>query len=110
MNKSKKRAKEEFFDKELEQELLKSVKKIIANKELLSKEIIRLNNLIKHKGIICKIYQDICILGKEQEHCPYCKKKWCDMKNINKTTNKNKNVAVIIPIIFSLLCIIFLIH
>jgi len=73
--KSKKRAKEDIFDAELEKELQSSVKRILSDKELLSKEIIRLDNLIKQKGIICKIYQDICILGKEKDHCPYCKKK-----------------------------------
>jgi predicted transcriptional regulator len=73
--KSKKRAKEDIFDAELEKELSLSVKRIIGDKQLLSKEIIRLDNLIKQKGIICKIYQDICILGKEKDRCPYCKKK-----------------------------------
>ncbi|MBI4980056.1 hypothetical protein HZC30_00695 [Candidatus Woesearchaeota archaeon] len=71
--KKRKRAKEDVFDEELEKELINSIKKIITNNELLGKEIIRLNNLVKKRGLICKLYQDRCILGKDKGSCPYCK-------------------------------------
>ncbi len=71
--KKRKRAKEDVFDEELEKELINSIKKIITNNESLGKEIIRLNNLIKKRGLICRIYQNKCILGKDKESCPYCK-------------------------------------
>ncbi len=71
--KKRKRAQEDVFDEELEKELINAIKKIISNKELLGKEIIRLNNLVKRRGLICKLYQNRCILGKDKESCPYCK-------------------------------------
>lgn len=71
--KSKKRAKEEIFDKAMEQELNLSIKNIIQDPELLKDEIIRLNNLLKSKGILCKIYKNICAL-KKSKTCCYCNK------------------------------------
>jgi len=72
--KKKKRAKEDFFDKEMEKELEKSVKNIIKDNNCLADEIIRLNNLSKTKGIVCKIYRDVCAL-KDSNKCCYCDKK-----------------------------------
>ncbi|PIN76456.1 hypothetical protein COV17_02395 [Candidatus Woesearchaeota archaeon CG10_big_fil_rev_8_21_14_0_10_36_11] len=72
-----KRAKGNFFDTELENELVKSVKNITKDHTTLAKEIIRLVNITKKKGIVCTMYQDICALGKgkEKNTCPYCKVK-----------------------------------
>jgi len=72
--KKQKRAKEEIFDPELEKELEKSVHKILKDHSCLSKEIIRLNDLVKKKGIICKVYNKICALSKDKINCPYCKR------------------------------------
>ena len=72
--KKQKRAKEELFDTVLEKELEISVKTIIADQSSLYSEIIRLNEIVKKRGIICKIYQDICALNKSKNDCPYCKK------------------------------------
>lgn len=73
--KSQKRAsKEEIFDKDLEEELEKSVRRIIKDEKSLSREIIHLDSLIKKKGIICNIYNKICALRKNK-NCPYCGKK-----------------------------------
>lgn len=72
--KKQKRAKEEIFDREMELELEKSVNKISKNKSHLANEIIHLNNLIKKKGIVCKIYNKICALKGNKVNCPYCKK------------------------------------
>ncbi|PIZ51521.1 hypothetical protein COY27_03425 [Candidatus Woesearchaeota archaeon CG_4_10_14_0_2_um_filter_33_13] len=72
--KSEKRAKDDFFDQELETELKKSVQRIIKNNEVLAEEIIRLNNLAKNKGTICKIYKEICALKGMKGNCAYCKK------------------------------------
>ena len=71
--KKKKRAKAEIFDKEMEKELEKSVDNIVKNNNTLGNEIIRLNDLLKKKGILCKIYKDICALSKCQK-CTYCNK------------------------------------
>jgi len=73
--KKKKRAKVEIFDKEMEQELEKSIEKIIKNHKSLANEIIYLNNQIKKKGIVCKIYNKICALNLDPKNCPYCRKK-----------------------------------
>ncbi len=73
--KKQKRAKVEIFDEEMEKELEKSVKKIIKDNHQLSTEIINLNNKIKEKGIICKIYKKVCALNNVKGDCPYCKKK-----------------------------------
>jgi len=71
--KKKKRAKEDFFDGEMERELAESVMRIVNDNNQLGDEIIRLCNLAKEKGIICRIYRDICAL-KGSENCLYCKK------------------------------------
>jgi len=71
--KKKKRAKEEIFDKEMEKELTISVKNIIKDNNNLGNEIIRLNNLLKNKGIVCKIYKNVCAL-KNSKTCSYCNK------------------------------------
>ncbi len=73
--KKQKRAKEEFFDQEMEKELDKSVGEIIKDYNCLAKEIIRLNELLKKKKIICKFFEDICALSKDKINCPYCQKK-----------------------------------
>ena len=74
--KTDKRAnKKDFFDEELNKELKKSVEKIIENNEVLAEEIIRLNNLAKEKGIVCKIYKEKCALNNTSENCAYCQKK-----------------------------------
>ncbi|MBT4935854.1 hypothetical protein HOL21_01605 [Candidatus Woesearchaeota archaeon] len=75
--KKAKRAKEDFFDAELEDELVKSVKTITKDHTALAKEIIRLSTLTKKKGIVCTMYKTICALGKGKENgtCPYCKVK-----------------------------------
>lgn len=73
--KKQKRAKVEIFDKEMEKELEKSVQRIIKNHKSLANEIIYLNNQIKKKGIVCKIYNKICALNVDPKNCPYCKKK-----------------------------------
>ena len=71
--KKQKRAKVEIFDKEMEKELEISVKKILKDNNNLGDEIIRLNNLLKKKGIVCKIYKNICAL-KNSKACCYCNK------------------------------------
>ena len=73
--KKDKRAKNDFFDEELNQELEESVKNIIKNNRVLAEEIIRLNNLAKEKGIICKIYKEKCALKGMEKDCSYCQKK-----------------------------------
>ena len=72
--KKQKRAKEEIFDQEMEKELTISVKKIIKDNNNLGDEIIRLNTLLKKKGILCKIYKKVCALKKSQK-CTYCNQK-----------------------------------
>ncbi len=72
--KSQKRAKEEIFDKEMEKELEKAVLRIKKNEDSLSQEIISLNNLAKSRGILCKIYHEVCILKKCKKQCTYCGK------------------------------------
>ena len=72
--KKQKRAKEEIFDKEMEKELEISVKNIIKDNNNLGDEIIRLNSLMKKKGIVCKIYKHVCAL-KKSKACCYCNKK-----------------------------------
>jgi len=72
--KKQKRAKEEIFDSEMEKELTDSVKNIIKDNNALAEEIIRLNNLMKKKGIVCKLYSKICALKNCKKVCPYCKK------------------------------------
>ncbi|MBT6773829.1 hypothetical protein HOA91_00515 [Candidatus Woesearchaeota archaeon] len=72
--KKQKRAKEEIFDQEMEKELEISVKNILKDNNNLGDEIIRLNNLMKKKGIVCKIYKNVCALKKSQK-CTYCNKK-----------------------------------
>ena len=72
--KKQKRAKEEIFDQEMENELEISVKKIIKDNNNLGDEMIRLNNLMKKKGIVCKIYKNVCAL-KGSQKCTYCNKK-----------------------------------
>jgi uncharacterized protein len=73
--KKEKRAKEDFFDDEMNKELTKSVKNVIKSNEKLAEEIIRLNNLAKSKGIVCKIYKNICALKGMKGDCAYCKHK-----------------------------------
>ncbi len=71
--KSQKRAKEEIFDAEMEKELETSVINIVEEKTSLASEIIRLNNLMKKKGVVCKIYHKICALSGDKKNCLYCK-------------------------------------
>jgi uncharacterized protein len=73
--KSEKRAKKEIFDSEMELELIKSVKNIIKDHYQLAEEIIRLNGLMKKKGIVCKLYSEICALKNCKGACSYCNKK-----------------------------------
>ena len=68
--KKQKRAKEEIFDQEMEKELNLSIKNILKDNNL-GDEIIRLNNLLKKKCILCKIYRNVCALKKSQK-CTYC--------------------------------------
>jgi uncharacterized protein len=72
--KSEKRAKKELFNNEMEDELEKSVENIIKDPHQLAEEIIRLNRLMKKKGIVCKLYSEICALKDCKSHCPYCDK------------------------------------
>jgi len=72
--KKQKRAKKDFFDQEMEKELEKSVQILMKKPLELGAEIIRLNNLAKERGIVCKIYKNICAL-KESKSCCYCHKK-----------------------------------
>jgi uncharacterized protein len=72
--KKDKRAKNDFFNQEMKDELEKSVKTIIKDNSKLSEEIIRLNNLAKKKGLVCKMYSEICALNNNKEKCPYCNK------------------------------------
>ncbi|HLD73030.1 MAG TPA: helix-turn-helix domain-containing protein [Candidatus Nanoarchaeia archaeon] len=72
--KKQKRAKEEIFDVGMEKELERSIEKIVQNKNSLGEEIIRLNQLLKEKGIVCKIYNQVCALQKSK-NCPYCHQK-----------------------------------
>jgi len=74
--KQEKRATEKhIFDKEMEVELEHSVNSIINKTSTIATEIIRLSNLTKQKGLVCKMYKDICALNKETGSCPYCHKK-----------------------------------
>ena len=70
--KTAKRAKEDFFDDEMNKELEVSVKKIIKENKALAEEIIRLSEMAKGKGIICKLYKDKCALNGLSKDCPYC--------------------------------------
>lgn len=72
--KGSKRAKEDFFDEEMNKKSDISVKKIIKNNNALAEEIIKLTNLAKSKGIICKLYKDKCALKGLEKNCPYCYK------------------------------------
>ena len=73
--KTEKRAKEDFFDDEMNKELEVAVKNIIKNNNALAEEIIKLNNSAKSKGIVCKIYKEKCALKGMKGDCIYCKNK-----------------------------------
>ncbi len=73
--KKEKRAKEDFFDDDMNKELDISVKNIIKNNNMLAEEIIKLNNSAKSKGIVCKIYKEKCALKGMAGDCIYCKDK-----------------------------------
>jgi uncharacterized protein len=72
--KKQKRAKVDIFNQEMETELELSVKNILKDNNNLGDEMIRLNNLMKKKGIVCKIYKEVCALKKSKQCC-YCNKK-----------------------------------
>ena len=72
--KSSKRAKKDFFDDDMNKELKTSIKKIIKDHKALAKEIIKLSEMAKGKGIICKLYKDKCALNDLSKDCPYCYK------------------------------------
>ena len=70
--KTDKRAKEDFFDEDMNKELERAVGKIIKNNKALAEEIIGLTKMAKEKGIICKLYKDKCALKGLEKNCPYC--------------------------------------
>jgi predicted transcriptional regulator len=71
--KTEKRAKEDFFDDDMNKKLEIAVKNIIKDNNQLAEEIIKLNNLAKSKGIVCKIYKEKCALKGMKGNCDYCK-------------------------------------
>ena len=73
--KTEKRAKDDFFDDDMNKELEVAVKNIIKNNKALAEEIIKLNNSAKSKGIVCKIYKEKCALKGMEGNCAYCKNK-----------------------------------
>ncbi len=73
--KTEKRAKDDFFDDDMNKELEVAVKNIIKNNKALAEEIIKLNNSAKSKGIVCKIYKEKCALKGMEGKCAYCKNK-----------------------------------
>lgn len=76
--KKDKRAKENIIGNDLDVELKKSVTKIMRQNNLLFSEIVRLNDYLKDKGIICKIYKRKKEII-EQLPCCHCQKdsKFC---------------------------------
>ncbi|MBI4983300.1 hypothetical protein HZC32_01530 [Candidatus Woesearchaeota archaeon] len=68
-----KRAKGEIFDVALKREIEASVKKIIRNKNILHPEVIRLSELAKSKGLVCKLHKDKSKLEKKQLPCCNCR-------------------------------------
>ena len=75
--KTEKRAKEDFFDGDMNKEWEVAVKNIIKNNNAVAEEIIKLNNSATSKGIVCKIYKEKCALKGMEGDCIYCKnKKW----------------------------------
>lgn len=64
-----KRAKEEFFDKKIKQEIKRSADKIIKDNSLVMSEIQRMCNLVKESGILCKLHHKHCNIPKECKVC-----------------------------------------
>lgn len=70
--KKEKRAKEEIFCGEIEKEMEQSIKNILKDHDKLYTEIVRLNSLVKEKGIICKLHKEKSPLEKKQLPCVNC--------------------------------------
>ncbi|MEK6938415.1 MAG: hypothetical protein AABX04_05200 [Nanoarchaeota archaeon] len=70
--KKEKRAKAELFCGEMEKEINLSVKSILQDRTKLYSEIVRLNQMVKDKGIICKLHKEKSTLEKKQLPCANC--------------------------------------
>jgi len=69
--KKEKRANEIDLGSEIKQEIANAVKRIISKKSTMFNEIIKIDSLIKSKGILCKIHREKCSNIGE---CSECKK------------------------------------
>jgi len=70
--KKEKRAKEEIFCGEIEKEMEHSVKVILQDHDKLYSEIVRLNKIVKDKGIVCKLHKEKSPLEKKHLPCVNC--------------------------------------
>lgn len=83
--KKEKRAKEDLLGNKVDDEIEKSVSIISKNHELFFPEVLRINNVLKDRGIICKIYEKKKDL-KGKLPCQHCKSgvDFCSSKNVVK--------------------------
>ncbi|MFA6462297.1 MAG: hypothetical protein WCV90_08600 [Candidatus Woesearchaeota archaeon] len=70
--KKEKRAKNEIFCGEMDKEIDQSVKTILQDRTKLYTEIVRLNQQVRDKGIICKLHKEKSLLEKKELPCPNC--------------------------------------
>ncbi len=80
-----KRAQENCLGKEIDAEIRSSVKIILKNKNLLSAEMVRLNELVNAKGITCRLHKEKTKV--EKSSLPCCE---CRYQNKHKLNHENK--------------------
>ena len=67
-----KRASEKLFSRELDKEIEKSAQRIIKDEENLNDEIMRLNEIVKEEGLICKVHRSKSLVKKKDLPCESC--------------------------------------